>query len=200
MRIFELSNIYLPKTKGLPEERPILTYVTDQDDYRHHKGYFELLAKKLHLKNLNYQKPHHQSSLWDQHQTIEIHSGKTLLGLIGKVSPQICHQLKLKGNVYLTNLDFKNISQLARDTHKISSLIQHAPIIDDVNFQSSLPINTLIKKIKAFSPQIQQVTYLDSYQNKHTFKIIFNDPKKSLTQKEVNSLKKKLIQKLSSKK
>lgn len=188
----------MPQSKGLPEERSILVYATDQDDYRHHKGYFEYLAKKLHLKNLSYQTQHHQSPLWDQSQTVEVHSGKTFLGLIGKVQPQVCHQLKLKGDVYLTNLNFQAISQLATGLHKVKSLIQHAPIIEDINIQSSLPVNTLLKKIKKFSPQIQQLTYLDSYKNKHTFRVIFNDPKESLTQKQVNSLKEKLLRKLSS--
>lgn len=200
LRIFELSNIYLPQDKDLPEERSVLVYATDQDDYRHHKGYFEHLAKKLHLKNLSYKTPDHPSSLWNQSQTVEVYSGKTFLGLIGKIQPEVCHQLKLKGNIYLTNLNFQTISQLSTNLHKVKSLIQHAPIIEDINIQSSLPVNTLLKKIKKFSPQIQQLTYLDSYQNKHTFRVIFNDRKKSLTQKEVNSLKKKLIQKLSSRK
>ena len=198
LRIFELSNIYLPQNKDLPEEHPILVYVTDQDDYRHHKGYFELLAKKLHLKNLSYKKPHHPSPLWNQSETVEVYSGKKFIGLIGKINPQTCHQLKLKGNIYLTNLDFKVISELATPIHKVKSLIQHAPIIDDINFQSSLPINTLIKKIKDFSSQIKKVTYVDSYQNKHTFRLVLNDPKESLTQKQANTLKEKLLKHLNS--
>ena len=200
LRIFELSNIYLPQNKNLPEEHSILVYATDNDDYRHHKGYFEHLAKKLHLKNLNYQTQHHSSPLWNQSQTVEIYSGKTFLGLIGKIKSQVCHQLKLKGNIYLTNLDFQVISELASNQHNVKSLIQHAPIIEDINFSSTTPVNNLIKKIKDFSPQIQQVTYIDSYKDKHTFRVIFNDPKKSLTQKQVNSIKEKLLQKLTSKK
>lgn len=200
LKIFELSNIYLPQNKDLPEEHSILVYATDQDDYRHHKGHFELLAKKLHLKNISYQTQHHPSPLWDQSQTVEVYSNKTFIGLIGKIKPQICHKLKLKGDIYLTNLDFQTISELATPIHKVKSLIQHAPIIEDITFSSTTPINTLIKNIRKFSPQIQKVTYLNSYQDKHTFNIIFNDPQKSLTQKEVNSIKKKLLQKLTIKK
>lgn len=198
LRLLELSHIYLPQDQDLPEEHSVLAYLTDQDDYRHHKGYFEYLAQKLRLKNLSYQKYHHQSDLWDQSQTVEVYSDKTFLGVIGKIHPQICHHLKLKGDIYLTNLDFEAIAQLASTIHHVQALLPHAPIIDDFNIKSPLPVNRLLKEIVKFSSQIRRATYLDSYQDKHTFRLVFNHPKKSLTQSQANTLKEKLLKHLKS--
>jgi len=200
LRLFELSHIYLPQEKNkLPEERSILVYTTDQDDYRHHKGFFEYLADKLHLTNINFQPLSHPTSIWQKSHTVEIYSGKTFLGLIGRVKPEIRHQLRLEGDIHLTNLDFQTISELANDIYSVNTLLPHAPIIDDITIESTFTINQLIQKIKDFSDKILQVTYLNSYQQKHTFRLIFNQTEKSLTQKQVNSLKEKLLKKLSSK-
>lgn len=199
LRLFELSHIYLPEDKNqLPEERSILVYATDQDDYRHHKGFFEYLAHQLHLTDITFKPLSHPSSVWQQSHTVEVYSGKIFLGLIGQVKPEICHRLRLQDDIYLTNLDFQTISELANDIYSADSLLPHAPIIDDITIKSSSTINQLIQQIKDFSDKILQVTYLDSYQQKHSFRLVFNQTQKSLTQKQVNSIKDKLLKKISS--
>ncbi|MBU1070970.1 phenylalanine--tRNA ligase subunit beta [Patescibacteria group bacterium] len=192
--LFELANIYLPRgEKDLPEEKPILTMTTNQIDFRHHKGLVESLMQKLNIKNLKFKPLDHDSLIWNINSSAHIYSGNKYLGLIGKPSPQVQNNFELTGEIFISNLDVSVISTLSSSIHHGKPLSKYPPVIEDLTVSSNQPIGDLIKKIKSTSKLITKVVYQESYNNKHTFKLHFSHPKKSLTQKQVNQLKTKLL-------
>jgi hypothetical protein len=50
-----------------------------------------------------------------------------------------------------------------------------------------------MENIKATSPLIKKVQYLESYKTKHTFKVSFGSDLKNLAQAEINSLKNTIL-------
>lgn len=194
IQIFELSNIYLPRgEKDLPQELPILTLATDQSSFREHKGLVESLLEDLKIKDLKF-KPLHQDSLtWDSSSSAQVYSGKNYLGIIGKPTPQVLNNFKIKNKVYISTLDVLSLSNLKSLIHLGKPLPKYPSVIEVITIPSNTKIGDLVKKIKKVSPLITKVVYQESYNNKHTFKLHFSHPKKNLTQKRVNELKEKIL-------
>ncbi len=66
-------------------------------------------------------------------------------------------------------------------------------MIEDITIESDQSIAEIIQLIKAESQLITKIIYQDSLKNKHTFTVHFNNPKKNLTQEEVNQIKVALL-------
>ena len=192
--IFELANIYLPRgQKDLPEEKPILTMITDKTSFRHHKGLVESLLQNLKIKDLKFKPFHHESLFWDSGSSAHIYSNNQYLGILGKPTSQVINNFQLKGQVFISNLDVSIISGLSSSIHHGQPLPKYPPVIEVVTISTNLSVGKLIEKIKQISRLITQVIYQESYNNKHTFKLHFSHPQRNLTQKEVNQLKTKIL-------
>jgi len=196
IRIFELSNIYLlddHNPKELPEELPILAFATQGLDYRTAKGYLEALLTKFRLPNLTFTALDEKSGPWQINQTAEVYSGKHFLGVFGAIKPAVKSAFNLKSDIYLANLDFRAVASLANIAYTYTPISEYPDMIEDITIESNRTIGELIQLIKAESKLITKVTYIDSLKNKHTFSIHFNNPKRNLTQEEVNHIKEKLL-------
>jgi phenylalanyl-tRNA synthetase beta chain len=192
--LFELANTYLPRgERDLPEENPTLVMATSQISFRQHKGLVESLLNNLKIDNLKF-KPFKKDSLtWDTAASALIYSGSKYLGTIGKINPQVSNNFELKDQVFVTNLNVSTISQIKGSTYQAHPLPKYPPVIEDITLNTNLKIGDLITKINKTSKLITQVIYQDSYNNKHTFKLYFSHPEKSLTQKQVNQIKTNIL-------
>ena len=78
---------------------------------------------------------------------------------------------------------------------KYQPLPKYPPIIEDLAFivPEKTRVGELIQLIKSISSIIQSVTLIDSYQNVRTFRITYQNPKKTLTGKEVEKIRRKII-------
>ncbi|MBI2310809.1 phenylalanine--tRNA ligase subunit beta, partial [Candidatus Collierbacteria bacterium] len=187
LRIFELSNIYIPK------EQSILAFATQGVDYRHAKGYLEALLQSLHLTNINFVPLKEDSGPWQKNQTGEIYSDKHLIGIMGAIKPKVKASFNLNGDIYLANLDFQIVSSLANTNYSYTPISDYPDMIEDITIQSNQSIGKILQLIKQESQFITKVIYRTSLINKHTFTIHFNDSKKNLTQNEVNKIKESLL-------
>jgi phenylalanyl-tRNA synthetase beta subunit len=52
MNLFEIANVYLPRTDNLPEEQPRLILTTTNSDYYRFKGTIEVLLSDLGIRNI----------------------------------------------------------------------------------------------------------------------------------------------------
>ena len=192
--IFELSNIYLPRGKrDLPEEASVLVMATDQKTFREHKGFVESLLQDLNIKDLKFKHFHEESLTWDISSSAHVYSGSEYLGVIGKPTPQVLSNFQLTAPIFVTNLSVSTISKLESLIHFGQPLPKYPPVIEVITISSNMKIGKLIEKIKKTSPLITKVIYQESYNNKHTFKLHFSHPKKSLTQAKVNQIKGKIL-------
>ncbi|MFZ2202550.1 MAG: phenylalanine--tRNA ligase subunit beta [Microgenomates group bacterium] len=198
IRIFELANIYLPDQtakllSGLPDEQPILAFAVQGLDYRTAKGYLEALLAKFRLQNLTFMPLGEEGGPWQVNQTTEVYSGKHFLGVFGAIKPAAKSAFSLKGDVYLANLDFRALASLANTAYSYAPISDYPDMIEDITIESTRAIGKLIQLIKAENKLITKVIYKDSLKNKHTFTLHFNNPKRNLTQAEVNRIKEKLL-------
>lgn len=187
IRIFELSNIYIPK------EYPILAVATQGIDFCHAKGYLEALLASLHLPNISFVSLTEETKPWQKNQTAQIYSDRHLLGVFGGPNATVITNFGLTNGVYLANLDFKIISSFANTNYTYTPISTYPDMIEDITIQSSLSVGKILQLIKQESKLITKVSYKTSLKNKHTFTVHFNDSKRNLTQDEVNKIKESLL-------
>ena len=73
----------------------------------------------------------------------------------------------------------------------------YPPIIEEITIKSDLLVGDLIQFIKDTDPLITQVRYLGSFQNKHSFRLVFSSSVGNLNQAAVDKIKEVLSQTVS---
>ncbi len=193
LHIYELANVYHPRGEtDLPDENPTLTIATDQIGFREHKGYVESLLKDQKINNLKFKSIDKPSLIFNSPSSALIYSGKEYLGIIGSLSARVVNNFELKGQVFVSTLDVSAITRIKGSSYQASPLPKYPPVVEMITLNTNIKVGEIIEKIKKVSNLITQVDYQESYNNKHTFKLLFSHPKKSLTQKQVNQLKRRI--------
>jgi len=117
------------------------------------------------------------------------------LGIIGEIQPGILRRFGIKGRVAVFDLDFQELTNLATTAKKYSPIPKYPAIVEDLAFvvPKKTLVGELIEEIKKVSQLINLVELIDSYKNTRTFRISYQSPKKTLTDKEAKKMRKKII-------
>ena len=179
--IFEVANAYLPRKGKLPEEKMTLAGIFVNYSYRKAKGVVEKLLEKF---NINYSFETEDSKSFLPSQRLLIKTKNKKLGQLGVLE---------EGSIY-----YEFDTELLR---LASSLRAYVPIskypaqIEDITL--TLPERTrvgdVILSIKSSSKLIQNVEMTDIYKDAYTFRLWYQHPRKTLTDKEVETIRKKLL-------
>lgn len=187
VRIFELSNLYQKTDKPLPLEQSTLCLSTSGLDFRTTKGYLETVLTKLGLQ-AKFQKiepfgPFQKGSV----ASVVIQD--QIVGTFGQIKKSVLNSFGISTDVYISQINFDLCSKLKGAEKSIIPPSEYPDIIEDVTIQSSQTIEKIIQNILKTNKLITKVIYLDSLNDKHTFRVLFNNPKGNLTQEEVNQIK-----------
>ncbi|PJE67663.1 phenylalanine--tRNA ligase subunit beta [Candidatus Shapirobacteria bacterium CG10_big_fil_rev_8_21_14_0_10_40_9] len=188
IKLFEFGKIY-------PEEKLMLSGIANSD-YYHVKGILELIFQELGIENPTFKPYVKRDILYHPAKTAVIETSRALLGTVGEVNPAVLTKAGIKGKVVIFNLDFELISKLTRVVKKFFPIPEFPPIIEDLAFviPPKTFVGDLIQLIKVSSSIIQSVELLDVHENTRTFRIIYQHPDKTLTDKEVGKIRKKIIE------
>lgn len=203
IRIFELANVYLPVAENkLPNEEPMLAGAIMGSNFYEIKAIIEELLDDLGImkvKFVPYQlKKTFYGKVFHPVRTAEIMIKNDSLGVVGETSPHILARFGIKGRVVVFDLDFSQLVKYATTAKKYTPIPKYPPIIEDLAFV--VPARTLvgeiIEKIKKVSKLIVSVDLLDSYKDTRTFRLTYQSPKRTLSDKEIEKIRKKIIDKL----
>ncbi|MBI2029413.1 phenylalanine--tRNA ligase subunit beta [Candidatus Gottesmanbacteria bacterium] len=196
--IFEVGRVYEKTQKGkLPNERikvgAIFLYPKTDDignSFYKVKGIIEELLNILSI-------PLPEFNPLDKHQVFQ--KGITAkvgdYGIVGKINPQISDWISKESNVFGFELDFKML--ISKRVGKYYKQISNNPaIIEDFTFEfAKIPlIGYLLSEIKSSDQLINQIDIVGTYNNSITVRVYFQDPNKSLSSKEIDPFRKKLIE------
>lgn len=196
LNIYELSNIYLKRTKGkLPDEIPTLGIVTTKN-YREAKGILESLMEYLNTESYTFQPSETKNQLYNRRNTADIYIHDQLIGHIGQVNPKILRELAIEKAPTVIELNFLKVASLIKPGYTYHPISIYPEVREDMTIKSNLLIGELISKIKNQSDLIASVDYLSSFENNHTFKISFISQTGNLDQKSVNEIKEKILSSL----
>ena len=174
VRIFELANVYLKKSSGnLPEERLTLALIIKRPHITFYevKGILEALAKDLGIKNLSF------STRKQGTVGADILVNKEKVGEI-----EI-----LEKNLIDLELDFAKFISNATTNRKYTPLAKYPPIIEDATLAlpDEVEYTQIVSIIKNSSTLVQMVERIDTFENKQTFRITYQDESRNLSAKDI---------------
>ena len=208
IKIFEMANIYRPRSNKLPEEKlTLLGAVTGQNKFYEAKGVVETLLQELGIKEVKLfpisHFPFPISHLWHPVRSASIinprqrrvrlwRNQSSIIGIIGEIHPQVLAKFGINQRVTVFDLDFDQLVKLATTKKTYQPIPKYPPVIEDLSIKVDPKVLTgdLIEEIKNVSKLVRKVELIDVYQNSKTFRITYQDPKKTLSEKEVESLRK----------
>lgn len=197
LHIFEISNIYLPRLAreaGLPHERLMLGGIIKNEiktqicDFRENKGVVEKLLEEL---NIDYSSKLEDGKNYLPNQRIIVKSDKIIIGEYGN----------LENGLYYYEFDVQKLMSSKKISRKYKEIAKYPPQVEDLTLQ--LPKKTYVGNVIEFVYSISNIVYkvelTDIYDTNFTFNIQYQDENKTLTDKEVESIRTKILSSLKSK-
>ena len=198
--IFELANIYPYQSKNkLPNESPMLTGLLTGNKFYQAKGIVEAILKSMGIVNYQFEpyqlKQTFYGKIFHPARTGEIMVKNNSLGVVGEISPHVLARFGIKGRVVVFDLDFRELVKHASKAKKYTPIAKYPTIVEDLAFV--IPPQTLIgemmEEIRKGSRLIELIELIDTYRSTRTFRITYQSDKKTLTDKEVEKIRKKII-------
>ena len=187
--LFELANVYLPKKSGLPEERLIVAGIFNGYEYRKAKGIVEALLERLHIK---YTFKSEESKGFGASKCAYIYSRGESLGKIGYLE---------NSNLIYYEFEANKLMKLSPKIVSFKPISKYPSQNEDVTLH--IPERTHIMEVISFicslNNKIQDVSFVGEYNNNYTLHIKYHDPKKTLTNEEVEKIRGKIISSVKSK-
>lgn len=179
--LFEMSNVYLPVRENLPEEKMMLGGVFSGYSFREAKGVVEALLEEL---NLEVGQSTDRARGFEPNKHILFTTGGRDLGQLGILE---------SGALYF-EFDVKLLSG-ASGGLRFSPIPKYPEQIEDVTLvlPKATSVGKVIKSIKDSDRQIAGVDLFDIYKDAYTFRVAYQNPQKTLTDKEVARLRNKYL-------
>jgi len=203
INLFELAKVYLPKKKGLPYEIQHLSLVSN-NGFLKTKGVVEQVAKELNIK-LDFT-PHQKITQLSPEKTAiikaksfgEKKSRWEMVGIIGEVFKPISKRFEIDKKLVAVDLNFDKLAALAEKFKKYQPIPKYPPIIEHLTFTNKKQVlaSNILKTARKTHKLIKKVEIIDVYKNRLSLEITYQSRKKSLTDKEVGGIRKKIVQNL----
>lgn len=179
--LFEIANIYVAKSNALPEERMMLAGVMVGYSYRRAKGVVEMMLTRLGI----------EYKLLIEERIGFLPGGRVVVksedGRIGEYGV-------LEGDNFYYEFDTGMLRQVGESVRTFIPIPKYPAQIEDITFK--LPKQTRVGDVQHEVLQVKQIGKVelrDIYKDSHTFRIWYQDVKKTLTDKEVVEIRKKVI-------
>lgn len=188
LHFFEMNNIYLPVRGKLPEERMLLSGVFANYSYRAAKGVLEALIDNVRA-SVDFA-PEDARGFIPNHR-LAIKHKKEEIGQFGT--------LEEEGLIYY-EIDMQLLRKICFPGISYISIPKYPPQIEDIAL--IVPAKTYIGEvIESISKekQVSSVELIDVYNNTKTFRVAYQSLTKTLTNKEVEKIRNKILQNLKNK-
>lgn len=188
IRLFEVANVYLKHSEPLPAENSTLALLSTQS-YRAAKGELEALLGNLNVSGIVFKPSSDAPSIFHPAATAAIYSGRKKIGFMGSVKPEVLRRLGIQSAPVVTQIDLTSAISGIIPGHIYRPVSEFPLVREDITVTSAKSLGDIIDTIKNSSTLIKEIQYLDSYKNKHTFKVSFGSSERNLEQKEINTIK-----------
>lgn len=172
IRIFEISNVYIKKGNGLPDERLHLGALLRREGctFYEGKGIVEQIFNILGIQQFSF-----------------IEKSDGIEGAVIQIEKQEIGSLEIDSNEITLELDFSSMLIHCTSKKKYLQPAKYPAAIEDVRIEISdkYTYAQVVTTIKSAHPLVKKVSLLDMYKDKKTFRIVFADPSKNLTTDEL---------------
>lgn len=200
--LFEMANVYLPRRSSakaglprrvpsgtLPEEKMMLAGIFANTEFRQAKGIVETLMNELNIK-AEYVPEDSKNFL--PSQVVTIKSKEQYLGQFGVLE---------KGDLIYYEFGLETLRKLYTPILPYKPIPKYPAQIEDLTLvlPARTKVGDIISSIKSESSLINNVELTDIYKDSYTFRIWYQHPERTLTDKEVESIRKKVLDELKQK-
>lgn len=208
--IYEIGNIFIPKElpiKELPIERKILSLGMYGDvDYYYIKGVVDTLFERLGISRCKYLREENHPT-FHPGRTANIFYKDKVLGVIGEIHPDVLENYHIKERVYISELDFDTIIEIANLERKYRPLAKYPAITRDlaIVLDREILVKDIEEKILENGEDlIEKVDLFDVYMGKQipedkksvAFSITYRSSERTLKDEEVTKVHNNIINKL----
>lgn len=187
IHLFELSNIYIPRKNDLPNEKLILAGIIKNGEYRSNKGIVEKLIDNLQIE---YTTKIEEGNGYLPNQRLEVISDKKTIGEYGN----------LENGLYYYEFSIDSLLAAKKVTRKYKAVNKYPPQVEDITL--TLPEKTyvgdVIETVYGISNLVYSVELTDIYNANYTFNIEYQSEDHTLTDKEVEEIRNKILSSLKS--
>lgn len=213
VRLYELGNIYLPKTlplTELPEERMQFTLgFYGEGDFFTMKGVIEEFLEHVGMKKKpSYDPASGKPYLHPGRQANVIYAGK-VIGYLGEVHPKVLDHYDIGTRAYVAVIDMPNIVEMASFDRKYEGIARYPGVTRDISMV--VPKNVLVGQIEAVLAQrggkiLESYSLFDIYEGSQikegyksiAYTITFRDKNRTLEDADITAAMKKILNGLES--
>jgi len=199
LKLFEIAKIFISQGSKQPKEIINLAAIDiGKNSYLKLKGVCERLFVDFGIK-VKFQPAKIQLNFWRQSLTADVVSKNEVLGKIGKINSLVINKMQLdQKNISLLELNFSKITELAKTLKLYHPFSTYPPIIEHLTFinQDNILVSNILEKTKKTHKLIKSVTVTDTYQDRIGLEIHYQSSKRSLSDKEIAKIRKKIVENL----
>lgn len=186
--MFEVSNIYIPRKGDLPNEKLVLAGIIKNGEYRENKGIVDKLLESLQIE---YTTKIEEGNGYRPNQRLEIYSGKQKIGEFGN----------LENGLYLYEFGILELISAKKIERKYKEINKYPPQVEDITLilPEKTYVGDVISEITHYSELITFVELVDIYDTNYTFNVQYQSDDHTLTDKEVEEVRNKIISSLKTK-
>lgn len=186
--LYEVANVYLPRKADLPEEKMTLGGIFFEYEYRKAKGIVEKLLMEL---NIDFTLHIEDKPGFLPNGRVNIKSNNLQIGELGILDT---------GYIYY-EFSINALIKAASPNRKIKSIPKYPAQVEDLTFTfpQKTKIGEVIKLITNNSKLIAKVELKDIYKDSYTFRVWYQHPSKTLTDKEVEGIRNKILKEIKNK-
>ena len=210
IKIFELGRTFTPwQAQDKIREKRMLTGVMTGDTFYHAKGTIDLLLNKLGISDVWYDEykatpEESKLSLWQAKKCAEIKINHQEIGFLGEISPKILDDLKIKGKIYVFDIDFEKLSKSASEEHEYRPISRFPAAVRDIAVlvPRLVRVEEVLNKIEeAGGNLIRDIDLFDIYEGEElpedkknlAFHIIYQSENRTLSSEEIDEIQNKII-------
>jgi phenylalanyl-tRNA synthetase beta chain len=213
VRLYELGNVYLPKSlplTELPDERTQLTLgMYGKGDFFDMKGVCEEFMEKIGMKGkITYDPECGKTYLHPGRQANIVYGGK-VVGYLGEVHPIVADNYGIGDRTYIAVIDILTILEFASFNHKFAGIAKYPAVTRDLSMV--VPKHILAGQIEAVLTQrggkiLESYQLFDIYEGSQikegyksmAYSIVFRAHDKTLEENEITATMKKILNGLTS--
>lgn len=211
IRVFELGKVFFSNDSGLPVEHPHLFLAMTgrereyfwREQYRDFdffdiKGVIEGMAGRFGL-TFNF-RPGSEPFL-DNRRSADMYIDDVKIGWVGETKEDVLRLYEIEQKTLCAELGFDIFLERGELDHHYKTISRYPQVIRDFSFfvDESIPVGTLIDKIKALSPLIISVGVFDMFRKDKrsvSFRVVFQSFEETLRDETVNAIQGKIIEEL----
>ena len=208
VRLYELGNIYLPKSlpiTELPDERTMFTLgMYGKGDFFDMKGVCEEFFEKIGMKKkVTYDPNSEKPFLHPGRQANMIYEGK-VVGYLGEVHPSVADNYSIGEKAYIAVIDILDILEFAGFNHKYTGIAKYPAVTRDLSLV--VPHAVLAGQIEEIFDQrggniLESYPLFDIYEGAQiekgfksmAYSLVFRAHDKTLGENEISAAMKKIM-------